>query len=193
MGDMSEEADRMLDLLRRSFPATHDLIAGIGADQWDGSTPCEQMTVLGVVQHLVGGLGMFEDVAAGRQVDLTTQPEFRPSDAVAAFDAAGREVLATWSAPGVADRTYAMPWGDTPGVALLGFSLIETVTHGWDLARATGQEPGFDEDVVQATLELAQTYDDETIRVPGMFGPAVEVRADAPTIDRLAGFLGRTP
>ena len=76
---------------------------------------------------------------------------------------------------------------------LVVFMVIEQVTHGWDLARATGQEPSFGDELAEATLTLARSYDDGTIRVPGLFGPIVEIPFGASAIDRLAAFLGRRP
>jgi uncharacterized protein (TIGR03086 family) len=76
---------------------------------------------------------------------------------------------------------------------LLGFTVIEQIVHGWDIARATGQEPGFDDDLAEATLELIREYDDATIRAPGMFDPEIAVADDAPAIDRLIAFVGRNP
>jgi uncharacterized protein (TIGR03086 family) len=102
-------------------------------------------------------------------------------------------MVAAWSAPGAVDRDYQMPWGATPGAALVEFMVVEEVVHGWDLVRACGQTRIVGEDLARAALDLAQRYDDETIRVPGMFGAAVEVDQNAPTIDRLAAFLGRQP
>ena len=102
-------------------------------------------------------------------------------------------MLTAWSEPDVMERTYEMPWGDTPGSTLAGFMLIEQVTHGWDLAKATGQDIVVDDEVFDTTLSLARENDDEAIRVPGMFASAVEIDDGAPTIDRLAAFLGRHP
>ena len=102
-------------------------------------------------------------------------------------------MLDAWSPQGVIDRVYPMAWGDTPGDMLVGFSLIEQVTLGWDLAHATGQAARFPSDVVEATSRLAHASVDESVRVPGMFGSAVPVADDAPALDRLAAFLGRRP
>ncbi len=76
---------------------------------------------------------------------------------------------------------------------MIGFMVIEAVVHGWDRAGATGQILEIDDEVALAVLELAEGYDDPSIRVPGMSAPAVAVPDDAPTLDRVAGFLGRSP
>ena len=71
--------------------------------------------------------------------------------------------------------------------------IIEQVVHGWDLGRAVDRPAGYDDELVEHTLELAHRHDDPMIRVPGMFGPVVEISSSAPAIDRLAAFLGRHP
>lgn len=114
-------------------------------------------------------------------------------DAALAYATASERLLAAWSVEGVLEREYEMPWGTTPGGFLMGFMVIEQVTHGWDLARATGQAPAFGDALVEVTLQLARSFDDESIRVPGMFGPIVEAPSNAAPIDRLAAFLGRRP
>jgi uncharacterized protein (TIGR03086 family) len=75
----------------------------------------------------------------------------------------------------------------------------DLVVHGWDLARATGQEHRLDPEEVERLWPAAQAMD-ERMRTPGafgpgivVFGPVVEVPADAPMPDRLLGLLGRDP
>jgi uncharacterized protein (TIGR03086 family) len=191
----SPEADpgRMLGLLARAVPVTRRLIAGVAADQWTARTPCPAWDVQQLVEHVIGGLARFADVGAGGTLDGASPPSVGPSEALAAFDEASARMLSAWSAPAVAGRTHPMPWGDTPGVALIGFMVMEQLAHGWDLARATGQRADYDDDVATGALALAEAYDDPSIRNPVMFGPVVEVAAGAPVIDRVVGFLGRAP
>jgi uncharacterized protein (TIGR03086 family) len=67
------------------------------------------------------------------------------------------------------------------------------VAHAWDLAKATGQQPAFDPDVVQAATQFAHSTMPKD-RPPGMpFAPPVPVPDDLSELDRLAAFLGRTP
>lgn len=187
------EAERT-DLLERSIATTARLLADVNEDRWSSPSPCPDMTALGVVQHLVGGLTQFAATGAQEPFDeRSLERSFSGEDAREEYQAAGDRMMAVWSQPGVAERDYPMPWGDSAGSDLIGFMLIEQVTHGWDIAKATGQEPGYDSELVEATLDLARGYDDESIRVPGMFGPIVPAPDGGPAIDRLAAFLGRHP
>jgi len=102
-------------------------------------------------------------------------------------------VKRVWREGGQLDQQYQTPLGMIPGRALLTLRLADNVTHGWDLAKATGQIPGYDGDVVQTALAFAETQLTGN-RVPGgAFGLPVSVPDDLPAIDRLAAFLGRQP
>lgn len=70
---------------------------------------------------------------------------------------------------------------------------VETVTHAWDLSRATEQQPSFDPQIVRAALEFTRS-NTPAERPPGTpFASAVAVADDRPAIDQLAAYLGRTP
>jgi hypothetical protein len=86
-----------------------------------------------------------------------------------------------------------LPYGVMRGRAALGMQLLETVTHGWDLAKATGQHSAFDPDVVQAASQFTQaSMTDE--RSPGTpFATPMPVADDLSELDRLAAFLRRAP
>lgn len=72
------------------------------------------------------------------------------------------------------------------------FYTADVFMHTWDLARATGQQPGLDEDFANALLEGMRPIE-ELLRSSGQYGDAVPVAPDAPTVDRLMGFVGRDP
>jgi uncharacterized protein (TIGR03086 family) len=74
-------------------------------------------------------------------------------------------------------------------------ALDELVLHGWDLARATGQE--FQVDPASAAAVLEFTRQSASLEFAGsregLFGPVVPVADDAPVFDRALGFAGRDP
>jgi hypothetical protein len=63
--------------------------------------------------------------------------------------------------------------------------------HGWDLARATGGQARFAEDVAEQELAFSREMLGAvpTGRTP--FRPPRPVAEDAPALDRLAALLGR--
>jgi uncharacterized protein (TIGR03086 family) len=73
--------------------------------------------------------------------------------------------------------------------------LNEVVTHGWDLARATGQPFDVDDATVDACLEFVSPISEpgmEAARAPA-FGPVVDAPQGASALDRLVALTGRDP
>jgi uncharacterized protein (TIGR03086 family) len=79
-----------------------------------------------------------------------------------------------------------------PGHVLAGINLLDTATHSWDLAIATGQDPTLPEEVAVAALDAGKTIISPEIR-PGRFAPEVAPSPGAGPTAQLAAFLGRTP
>ena len=75
-------------------------------------------------------------------------------------------------------------------VAMTG--LMDLLVHGWDLARATGQDESLDPDEVHAFLVGIEPWD-AALRSSGHFGPRVAVPDDADEQTRLIAFTGRRP
>ncbi|MFF3085376.1 hypothetical protein ACFVRB_10040 [Streptomyces nojiriensis] len=79
------------------------------------------------------------------------------------------------------------------GTRLADLHLLEAVLHGWDLATATGQDRAGDPDTVEAVLRTWYgNHPDEIRSRTGLFGPSRTAPADAPALDRLAAYFGRT-
>ena len=79
-----------------------------------------------------------------------------------------------------------------PGRVLAGINLLDTATHTWDLATATGQPSTLPDGVATAALEVSRATISPELR-PGRFGPEVPVAADAGPTEQLVAFLGRRP
>ena len=92
------------------------------------------------------------------------------------------------------DEDFTHPFAGTHRLAdaVDRFYTADVFMHTWDLARATGQAPGLDEDFAARLLEGMQPIE-EMLRSSGQYGAAVAVPADAPAVDRLMGFIGRDP
>ena len=73
----------------------------------------------------------------------------------------------------------------------------DLVIHGWDLARATGQDDRIDPAEIERVWKLWDgvftMLGAETLRTQGVCGPEVKVPEDASPQDRLLGLLGRDP
>jgi len=180
------------DQLDRALAQTGAIVDAIGNDQLDLPTPCEDWNVRTVIAHLVRGNENTAAVAKGepRQpnpiADVGEYPQRAYQESVA-------DVRQAWQDPALLDQTFASAMGDMPGRVLLTLRLSDNVTHGWDLARATGQTPRYDDDIVQTALGFVGSAFGQRRPVGGPFAPPVPVPDSAPPIDRLAAYLGRKP
>ena len=80
-----------------------------------------------------------------------------------------------------------------PGRVLAGINLLDTATHTWDLAIATGQPAELPDDVAVGRPRGEPGHDQSPEIRGGRFGPEVAVPDGADATDRLVAFLGRTP
>jgi uncharacterized protein (TIGR03086 family) len=113
-------------------------------------------------------------------------------DPPAAYAEASAAALTAASAGDTLTRVHTTPLGDMPGPALAGFTTLDILVHGWDLAQATGQPAALDDTLAAHVLAFAEQAITPGSRAPRI-GPAVPVAADAPLTNRLVAFLGRQP
>lgn len=86
--------------------------------------------------------------------------------------------------------------GELPGSVCVWLAAGDIFTHGWDLAKATGQPTDLEPDVAARLLVQIEPILPDAMRGPdgeAAFGPRVEVANSAPAADRLAAFEGRHP
>ena len=183
-----DNATDIIGSLDETFHHAHKVIGGVSEDQYGATTPCQQWTVRDLLQHMIGvvaGLGAAVAGSAREPFELAADPAGQ-------FDLAATAALAAWRAPGVLDQVIDAGPGPMPGRVLAGINLLDTATHTWDLAMATGQPAALPDGVAIAALEASVATISPEIR-KGRFGPEVAVPADADPTDRLVAFLGRTP
>ena len=82
---------------------------------------------------------------------------------------------------------------DLPGEVAGLVALDELVVHGWDVARASGQPYSHDPETLEAVHGFVSQFASDGRRDNGLFGPPVDVAADAPLLDRVIGLTGRDP
>ena len=176
------------------------LVEGVRPEQWNGPTPCAEWDVRQLLDHVTSGNRMFAALASGERPEgmeglLQLRARVAPAaddDPVATFRESGRQLLRVFSDPDFPDGTYVTPIGERSGDFLILMRTSEGLIHGWDLARATGQTPAFPEAIAEQTLASLHLTLADRPRDPRGFGVEQPVPADAPALDRLAGFVGRS-
>lgn len=160
----------------------HRLVEAVRPDQLDTPTPCPDWDVRSLRGHLVAGNRRFAAAAAGESLMALIGDVASESDGQAYAESA-RAAIEAWRAPEALAQDNA--------TMLMTVHLAESLLHGWDLARATGQTARFSDealDVVEPFAHQMMPAD----RPAGMgFGPATEPPADASRLDQLAAFYGR--
>ena len=186
-----------LQIVRRACESTKRVLDAVDADDLDRPTPCRSWTVSGVINHVVGSASYFADVAeAGEVADIDEDPDFTDKDFKDIFGRESARLVAAFEAPGAMNKIMKLPIGDLPGSVCVWIASGDLFTHGWDLAKATGQSTDLDPELAEAILARMYTTLPDSMRGPdgeAPFGHKVEVPASAPAADRLAGYLGRTP
>jgi uncharacterized protein (TIGR03086 family) len=175
---------------------TAELVAGVKADQLDDPTPCPGYTVRGLLSHLVGGMNRAAHVGeGGNALDVPARVDDVPDDGwPAAFRTASDRVAAAWADDAKLDELRQVPWGTVPGRGVVAGYVQEVLTHGWDLATATGQPTEGDPELAEYALASARRFlPAEPRGGPIPFEAVVAVPDEAGPYARLAGWLGRQP
>jgi len=181
----------VVEALDHTFQHTQRVIDGLSNDQYDDPTPCPDWTVRDLLNHMIGVVAGLGGAVAGQ----APQGEFELSaDPATQFADVAKTSLHAWRAPGALDQIVAIPAGQMPAQVVAGINLLDTATHTWDLATATGQRPltVLPDDVAAAALAAAQQIISDDIR-PGRFGPECQAADGADATSRLVAFLGRQP
>ncbi|MFJ9029846.1 TIGR03086 family metal-binding protein [Streptomyces sp. NPDC102274] len=163
------------------------LVSAVGPDRFGDPTPCADWNVRALLDHLVWENLIWAGLAEGSP-PTDHGADHLGADHLAAFRAAASATMTAFRRPGMLERRY----GPAPGRRLVEQLLIEMLVHGWDLAMATGQRPGFAKETVEAVLPSIREIYGALPRTPGgSFAPEVPVPDGSAATDRLAAFLGR--
>lgn len=184
-------------LAARAAAPLVEIIRNIKPDQLDAPTPCAEYDVRKLINHLLfwgpslEGAGRKELVpppgASDAEVDLAG------GDWAAKLEAQVERTAEAWSQPAAWEGTTRVisPTG-MPAPMIGGMVVCEMVAHGWDLARATGQKPSWDDELLEFVHdEVSKTA--EQGRQMGAYGPEVPVSESSATLDRALGLIGRDP
>lgn len=176
---------------------TSAVLTAVEDHQLGGTSPCEDLTVAEVIAH-VGGLGVAFAAAARKDVgELTSTP---PGEDGYRLDAGWRTrypanlaaLAQAWREPAGWQGMTRVGGVDLPGEVCGLVGLAEVVIHGWDVAVATGQAFGVDDEVAEALLGHMTAFTAGG-PVEGLFGPAVEIDSGATPFDRVLALSGRDP
>lgn len=186
----SPQAPSVRDL-SRGLDAVESLVIGVRPEQWAAPTPCGDWNVHQLVSHLVGMNLVFAAMIGG-QAPPERGADHLGDDPGRAYRDSAAALHTAFGQPGVLKQTFRGQLGDATGAERLQIRLYDLLAHGWDLARATGQNAALPDDLAERALVFARAQVSTQPRT-GRFAAAQPVAEGAPAIDRLVAFLGRVP
>ncbi len=171
----------MLELHQRAMRHSVVIVSLVSA--WDGPTPCAEWTLRRLVSHLAATNNGYAAAAGGETVDdAWTEADLGEDPRRDYAESADRVVKAFESAE---SRMWLPHLGETVGFEdAIGYHLLETVVHAWDVAAALGRTLALEPDLVAVAHEVANQ--DGPHRA--IFGPAT----GADETDPLRGLLALT-
>ncbi|MGH9232058.1 MAG: TIGR03086 family metal-binding protein [Acidimicrobiales bacterium] len=187
-----------LTTMEGACASTERFVEAVRPAHLSNPTPCADWDVRALLNHVTGTLHLGAALLSDSVPTVNMGPGELPDTDLLGDDPAkayrlGVEALLAAAAGDALERTHTTPLGAMPGAVLGGFTTLDILVHGWDLAKATGQDATLPTDVAETVLGFArQTLTGEDTRGTRI-GPPVAVDADAGATARLVGYLGRRP
>ena len=177
-----------------------DLVGQVSDNVLDAPTPCPDYTVGDLIDPVGGAALAFTGAAAKNMSEVTARAASSDASRLGAdwrtripHDLVG--LAEAWRDPDAWTGMTRAGGVDLPGEVAGLVALDELVLHGWDLARAVGQDYECDPPSLEAMHDFVAQFSapgQEAAR-EGLFGPVMDVPADAPLLDRVVGLAGRDP
>ena len=126
---------------------------------WTGGTPCAEWDLRSLVNHVVVGNYWVAPLVQGStiaEVGDRYDGDLLGDDPLAAYDASAAEADAAARAEGAMAAPCAVSYGPVPGEVYLGDHFIDVLVHGWDIARASGQEATLDPELAEICLTVIE-------------------------------------
>jgi len=166
-----------------------DLISATTPDQLDLPTPDEGWTVRDLLGHIVHVQFAASTVIAPDKA----LPAPEPTDATwsQVYQAGLSHLRTLFDEPGMLDRKTTTFFGEMTAGDFIARFVSEVLVHGWDLAKATGQNPEGPADMAERTLQAVRAATPAEGRNPKVFAAPVDPPAGAGPTTQLAAWLGR--
>lgn len=181
--------DAIAERYRRLSAALTDRVSAVPPEAWSNPSPCEAWTARELVDHLIDVHGRFQQLVGRSLVDHPSVAD----DPVGAWTAVRDQMQADLEDPATAEVEYDGRLGRSSfEQSVDGFVCFDLVVHGWDLARATGQDDTMDPAEVERVGAMVAAMA-STMLANGVITDPVEPAPDASAQDRLLCALGRRP
>jgi uncharacterized protein (TIGR03086 family) len=182
------------ELDKQAMKIVGEVVALVRPDQLHLPTPCADWTLHGLMRHLVSeNLAFAAATTAGTGLsDVDWNAGRLGRDPVADYDRAAVAYLDAFEPDLVLDRRMRVGvFGVLPGSVAVSMHFIDTVVHGWDVAKTIGAPYTPDEHLAAAALKAMKRFPDN--RPTPAFDIQVQTPAGASELDKLVAYVGRDP
>ncbi|TDV52103.1 TIGR03086 family metal-binding protein [Actinophytocola oryzae] len=176
---------------RQAIDAVLEIVGAVRAEGLGRPTPCTGWTLRDLIAHMAG-----QDVGFGvAALTDVGDDAFVPRD-VGRYRGGANLVVAAFAAADP-ERSVLLPEFHRrfPLPTVVGFHLLDTLVHGWDVAVSVGLDVGYDDELVAAALVQAENVPGGDARtVAGAaFGPVLDGADASHGWARTLRLLGRDP
>lgn len=190
-----------VEMFRKTTLRVREIVASVEQSQAQYPTPCSEWDVRGILNHLIGGLEFTAGCIAGNPPDIRVaeadssyidEPDI--AMLIEAYHTLLDRVLQSGSEPGALDGIVSTPYfGEMPVSQIFIGTTMDQLIHGWDLAKATGQDTTLDAGLVEFAYGMLSSGFAEMGRQAGFIGPEVAIPEDGSPQDKLIAYMGRQP
>lgn len=169
------------------------LMTAVETRHLDARTPCAEFDVRSLLGHLLGTAQ--RGLATARRISTRGIPhvitDVSDRELALTYAALSASIREAWPQLSAADEVVA-PWGSCTALdAARGFT-VETITHGWDLAVATGQPSDAPDGIGDRCLSYAALVIPDRLRGV-LYDAPLTVAGTVSTTEQLAHLLGHKP
>jgi uncharacterized protein (TIGR03086 family) len=186
-----DDQETVLDMAVDGFQRRAGGIAG----RWEEATPCEEWSVLDLVEHVITGNALAVHLLEGGSAGTAPSPPQTPEAATALqrLERSALVQLEAFTRAGALESVCDHPAGRVTGQELLRYRAADIAVHTWDLARALGLDEALDPLVVETAINhylpwIASMSSSPQFKAPGDAPPA-----GASAQHRLLNGVGREP
>jgi len=179
-----------LQTFTRALNTLRSVANRVPTDAWDNRTCCSDWTAREVAGHASWVVQAIGAIASGGEPPAQQpEAEVAGADPAATVRASVDGTLAALDHPGVLNTVRETPFGEMPVDDFIGGIHVDSLLHAWDIADATGIDPGIDPGMAAAGRRALEPIA-PMLRGPGRFDDAIETD-DADPLAQLIAFAGR--
>jgi uncharacterized protein (TIGR03086 family) len=179
------------ELHRRNLDRFGVHVTGVD-DRWNGPTPCTEWDVRMLVNHLVSENLWMPPLLDGQtiaDVGSRLDGDLLGDDPRSAWDASAKESVVAVEAADLAAIVH-VSYGDITAEAYVFDVMTDLAIHGWDLARAIGEDEALDPETIDVLFDHFKPQE-KSLKASGAFGPRVDPPPGADKQTQLLAVFGR--